>query len=810
MRFSFTLLGVLAFLLSTAQSITPSQLVNTTKTKGQSFAEVSCFSVAQQGAYELSRHVGEHQVFKLDEEALAQLLLEQKEAISMELPASQRTKKLSVKLVRVNLFQDGYQTRLASSGRKAHSSAQGVHYRGIIEGEEGSVAAISFFEGELMGLLSAPSLGNLVLGELEGRQNKGNYLLYNDHEVLHELNFDCSASDEGPDYTTEQLSAPVNTRSIDDCVGIYLEIDHDVYLSKGGADGTVNYMTGLFNQVATLYANENINIRLSELFLWDTPSPYYGTSSYALLTQFEDERPAFNGDLGQLISYQASGGIAYLAGLCSNFTPRHSFSSINSFYYSVPTYSFSVMVITHELGHLFGSRHTHACAWNGNNTAIDGCAGFVEGNCPLPGYPAGGGTIMSYCHLRSVGINLSEGFGPQPGNVIRNAVTNASCLSPCDDEGGNQGDDCLDNEVTLSIVLDQYGLETTWEIRDSTGTVIHSGGPYPNTSNGSVIEETFCLKEACYSFEIYDVFGDGICCDFGDGSYELVDSSGVILAEGDAFASSELTDFCLPVEVDSTDCFGVDFSEYDILTFGGAQDAGTYQMEEGETVLKIQNNAWKAIELNYEVTPNTMLELEFKSTIQGEIHGIGFDDNNAISANRTFRVYGMQNWGYGEYDNYPGDGQWKRYTIPVGAYYTGTFDRLFFVSDHDRQPRNGNAYFKNIILFEGDGCGQEATTPAVLADLQGSRYKKNTQLQVFPNPASELITLDIVTPQAGQAHVQVFAMTGQLVHSAELNILPGQNTEQLQVSAWSSGTYLLKISIGTEQIVRRFTVLGNY
>jgi hypothetical protein len=87
-----------------------------------------------------------------------------------------------------------------------------------------------------------------------------------------------------------------------------------------------------------------------------------------------------------------------------------------------------VMVITHEMGHLMGSNHTHACVWNGNNTAIDGCAA-VEGDCARPGNPPTGGTIMSYCHLQGVGINFNKGFGPQPTAVILNKIANAgSCL----------------------------------------------------------------------------------------------------------------------------------------------------------------------------------------------------------------------------------------------------------------------------------------------------------------------------------------------------------------------------------------------
>lgn len=214
-------------------------------------------------------------------------------------------------------------------------------------------------------------------------------------------------------------------------VRIYLETDFTIYQSKGNTSAVEFFVAGAFNQVAALYENENIQIVLSEIFIWNTPDPYSGTSAAAMLSSFQSHRLSINGDLGQLLTLKSIGGgiAAGINGICNtDVSKKLSVSMIESSFSNVPIYSFTVQIIAHEFGHLFGSRHTHACVWNGNNTAIDGCAGITEGGCPLPGIPSSGGTIMSYCHLQSVGINFNLGFGLQPGNVIRNSVQTASCL----------------------------------------------------------------------------------------------------------------------------------------------------------------------------------------------------------------------------------------------------------------------------------------------------------------------------------------------------------------------------------------------
>lgn len=54
-----------------------------------------------------------------------------------------------------------------------------------------------------------------------------------------------------------------------------------------------------------------------------------------------------------------------------------------------------------------------------------------------------------------------------------------------------------------------------------------------------------CLKEGRYQFIIFDLGGDGMCCDFGDGGYKLT-LDGTVIAQGGAFDFNETTTFDVP------------------------------------------------------------------------------------------------------------------------------------------------------------------------------------------------------------------------------------------------------------------------
>jgi hypothetical protein len=65
------------------------------------------------------------------------------------------------------------------------------------------------------------------------------------------------------------------------------------------------------------------------------------------------------------------------------------------------------------------------------------------------------------------------------------------------------------NTVKLMLKTDAHPEQDTWEIINSLGEVVKSGGPYANPS--TIYQETILLPaEDCYQFKIYDTGGDGL------------------------------------------------------------------------------------------------------------------------------------------------------------------------------------------------------------------------------------------------------------------------------------------------------------
>lgn len=366
---------------------------------------------------------------KIDLKSVNSIYNQKNDALEISIPY--QGQEIEVQLYRVNLFTESFTVK--TNKKNFVDYVPGVYYRGIIKNDPNSLVSFSFFEDKFSGIISANEFQNLIVGKLISANNTTDYVVYSDMKMNVSNDWNCETDDFVKDAYTEYPSSMMfeGASITQKCVTMYYEMDYGLFTANGSdVDETMDWMSATYNNMQTLYENDDITIALNEVFIWETEDPYQGSGGSAeYLDAFNAERPVFAGDVGQLIGINdnSGGGIAAtIEGICS--TDNYSYAGVDFAYSNVPTYSWTVMVMTHEHGHVLGSRHTHACVWNGNNTAIDGCAGFVEGNCTQPGSPAEGGTIMSYCHF-TTGINLSLGFGSQPKTVIINNINSKDCLS---------------------------------------------------------------------------------------------------------------------------------------------------------------------------------------------------------------------------------------------------------------------------------------------------------------------------------------------------------------------------------------------
>lgn len=361
---------------------------------------------------------------------------------------------------------------------------------------------------------------------------------------------------------------------------------------------------------------------------------------------------------------------------------------------------------------------------------------------------------------------------------------------------------CTENELLISITFDNYPEETSWSLINGSGQTVASDSYSSANADGSTINEDLCLPDGCYTFTINDAFGDGMCCDFGNGSYSVSDSSGVLVSGG-SFGASESNEVCLG-NGDSTptpSCESLDFNDYNLSPFATQDSAGNASVNTNGNALTLTNNTWKYIDYDYEVTANTVIEFSFRSTSEGEIHGVGFENDNELTATRIFKVYGTQNYGVTNYDNYSNGNQ--TYTIPVGDSYTGAMDRLVFANDNDAGSGNTST-FTNVKVYEGScASSRKFVEFGARIDVLGTEDEGGVaSLIVAPNPVKKgnLLTVSLLNSEASEAQYVVVNMLGQQLDKGVLT----QGT--IDTANLESGIYILNVSTENVTISKRFII----
>lgn len=257
----------------------------------------------------------------------------------------------------------------------------------------------------------------------------------------------------------------------------------------------------------------------------------------------------------------------------------------------------------------------------------------------------------------------------------------------------------------------------------------------------------------------------------------------------------------------------IDFNSVSVTSYGNQDNDGTFAVEDGGRTLFVNNNTWKKINFNYTITPTTVLSFDFRSGVQGEIHAIGFDDDNNITQNQQFQLYGTQNWGDQTYRNYPGGDVWVHYEIPVGTFYTGAQSFITFLNDHDGGAGNAEGRFRDLQITEGTpptlsvtvsasgtlggngiiegdvsvADGGTLSPGATGVDVDTLTVNRDSSTSLSLSPSSDL-RFDLDAPGTGDL-VQLTGTANDLVLDGVLNIT--------DAGALNSGTYTLFTYTGT-------------
>lgn len=216
-------------------------------------------------------------------------------------------------------------------------------------------------------------------------------------------------------------------------ISIYLETDLYTRNQLGSDAATEQWLREVYMGVAVMYGNEGISTALTGTF-WPANSSQDWSNgligdSFGLLNTFgliRQNEPA--GRLKQFVSMAGSqvglGWIGVLQADYFTFVDNNVVNHAGPFAFSLgmnsPSY-WNIYAATHEMGHNIGATHTHSCNWGNGNQVLDLCASNQCNNNLSPN--AEDDTVMSYCGNTNI---LTNGFGLEPGNFIRSAVSQAT------------------------------------------------------------------------------------------------------------------------------------------------------------------------------------------------------------------------------------------------------------------------------------------------------------------------------------------------------------------------------------------------
>jgi hypothetical protein len=352
----------------------------------------------------------------------------------------------NLKLRSLKLFSDdAVIMSIGANGELRRSVPEVRGYRGYIEGEYGSFVWLAVESHGMTGSIVRDGVEYSLSTRLNNAPQNGTERLLTVYETTAEMQaFDCGVEDDlwieeylrGMPNQVQALTANMDTIT----ARLAIEIDYEAFQHYGGVEASENYVSSLLVGVISIYERDvAVTFEISYMRTWETEDPYSAASDNAALNTFtaywRDNMDHVDRTLASLISRKpissngVTQGLAWVNQLCSR-THGYAYVKLSGNNGNV---SGHYGVWAHELGHNFGSPHTHSCVWN---PPIDSCYTAEPIRNQAPCFSSadihliqGGGELMSYCHMRFGNKNVHKVFRDRVGALVRNNAEKALCMN---------------------------------------------------------------------------------------------------------------------------------------------------------------------------------------------------------------------------------------------------------------------------------------------------------------------------------------------------------------------------------------------
>lgn len=470
--------------------------------------------------------------------------------------------------------------------------------------------------------------------------------------------------------------------------------------------------------------------------------------------------------------------------------------------------------------------------YGGNTLTSVSIQYYVDGNAPSSYNWSGNLSAGASANVNLPSVTTTNGAhtftattvsGTLNGSNNDQETSNDGMTSNFSVTGGGSG-------VTLTLDLDCYGEEITWNIMDENSNVVASGGPYVNNTSGEQVVSSLCLAEGCYDFNINDTYGDGLygsqwTCTI-DGDYSIDGPSGNLVsmtAQNGDFGYGTTHNFCIGTPPPVSDCDTLvyfngggfiindgDSAAFDVQAIDNdAEDVSTTLANAG------YGSNWMVF---YEVPTPGDTNLFSRST-SWHADPTAPSDNWLTFGPMTIPSGGADLWwNHRMPDNDYRDG----YEVLLGTTGTdvsdfGSATTLFSVTDNDPSTDGDTTWTGNTVnLPAGTYAGQSvylavhhAALDMFFLDIDeiymegctsmpvGITERSDIQMAVFPNPSTGIFQVSYATDNGRLTDLKVLDALGRTIIVQGLNKETGQTS--LDLSDYDNGVYTLVLQ-GTAEL----------